>query len=84
MLDADRVRILLKARCKRAGGWEKWAEKHGLPPTSVRNWYFGLRDPGEKLLEIMGLEKVVGYQYKGKMKPRKHGEFGTIYGEADE
>lgn len=61
-MDRNKVVGLLALAVEKSGGQAEFARKH-----SVSNGYVGdalalRRDPGKKLLDILGLEKVVTYR----------------------
>ena len=84
MLTLERIHYLFKKRVQRLGGYENFAKKYDIPAPTVHGVYYGLRNPGTRILDIMGIEKVTIYRYKNKGRSKKEGQFGTIYGEADE
>lgn len=44
------------------GSQTAFAEDKGLSPTYVSDVIRGRRDPGEKILNILGLKKVIRYE----------------------
>lgn len=56
--------LLLKDECARAGGQKAWAEKNGMSAAHVNDVLWSRKDPGEKILNALGLVKVVTYVRK--------------------
>lgn len=46
----------------------EYARKNGLSPSYVGEVITGRREPGEKILAALGLERVVSYRKKGAAK----------------
>ncbi|GGD43958.1 hypothetical protein [Aureimonas glaciei] len=61
MTAAD-VRQILAAACRTAGSAKAWAAANGCSPSYVAEVLAGTRDPGPKILDGLGVEKVVGYR----------------------
>jgi len=63
-MDANEVRLKLD----RAAGENRseYARKHSLSPAYVNDVLRGQREPGKKVLDSLGLEKVVSYRRKAK------------------
>ena len=47
-----------------AGSQKQWADDHGISYAYVNDVLLGRREPGEKMLDALGLVKVVTYQRK--------------------
>jgi hypothetical protein len=64
-LDADDVRRLLARRIfdEAAGNRAAWAKNHGLSGAYVNDVLNGQRDPGKKILNVLGLEVVRHYRW---------------------
>jgi hypothetical protein len=59
LLLADDVRKILLEAC--AGNQRAWADRHGVSPQHVTNVLNNHREPQGKILEALGLERVVIY-----------------------
>ena len=55
---------MLRRKCEEAGGQGKFGEKHGVSAPYLSDVLNRRRDPGEKVLEALGLERVVTYKVK--------------------
>ena len=62
MMTLDDVRELLRQECERAGSQVAWAKAHGMAAAYVSDVIHGRRDPGGKLLDALGLDRVVTYR----------------------
>ena len=61
-MTADEVRALLREACRKAGSQSAWAEEHDMSTTLVSDVIRGRREPGDKVLAALGLERVVTYR----------------------
>jgi hypothetical protein len=52
----------LREACDAAGSVKGWAARHGLHWAYVYNVLLGKKRPAEKILESLGLERVVMYR----------------------
>ena len=55
----------LELSCRAAGSQQAFAKAHGISPQYLSDVLRGRRDPGQKLLDAMGLKRVVSYQQNG-------------------
>lgn len=63
-MNVEAVRKLLAARIKKAGSRAAFAEEAGISRSLVTEVMQGTREPGEAILNALGLEKVVNYRRK--------------------
>ena len=61
----DVIRLLGMA-CSAQGSQYQWATKHRLSPAYVSDVLNGRREPGEKMLSALGVERVVLYRLVGR------------------
>lgn len=47
-------------------GQAAWARAHGISPAYVNDVLHGRRDPGPKILDAIGFEKMITYRPKDK------------------
>jgi hypothetical protein len=57
-MTADEVRVLLREACRKAGSQSAWAEEHNVSGSYVSDLVHGRREPGDKVLAALGLERV--------------------------
>jgi hypothetical protein len=57
----DVIKALQKA-CAEAGDQKTWAAAHGLSGAYISDVIRGRRDPGERILTALGLERVTTYR----------------------
>lgn len=69
-LDSLEVHRRLAAACKKAGSQKAWAEAHGLSAAYVCDVLSARREPGQSILDALGLVRIVRY----RVKPIKKGE----------
>lgn len=69
-MNADKVIALLRDECSRAGSQRAWAMKHGISAPYVADVLRGRREPAGKVLDALGLERVVTYEPTRKGKAR--------------
>lgn len=67
-LDSIEVCRRLSAACKAAGSQRAWAEKNGVSPAYVCDVINARRDPGQSILNALGLVRVVRYRTKSIAK----------------
>lgn len=60
-MDANAVRRLLSQAVSKTSV-TGWAETHGVDRVHVHQVLSGRREPGDKILEPLGLIRVVSYQ----------------------
>lgn len=58
------VRKILE-REARLGTQAGWAKVHGVSPQHLSDTLLGRRDLGPKILDALGIERVVTYRYRG-------------------
>jgi hypothetical protein len=61
-LDSIEVCRRLSAACKNAGSQKAFAEKHNLSPAYVCDVLNARREPGQSILDALGLIRVVRYR----------------------
>jgi len=65
-MTADHVRLRLRAHLNERGYSQKqWAKLHGISPSYVSDFLGGRREPGELILDAMGLHAMTTYEPKG-------------------
>lgn len=65
-MTADQVRGLMK---RAAGDSQKaWADRHKISASFVSDVLLGRREPAGKILDALGLERVVSYRKKAVPK----------------
>ncbi len=52
---------LLREACKQAGGQVEWARRHGVSKSYVGAVLNAECEPGQKILDALGLVRVVSY-----------------------
>lgn len=55
---------LLRDACETAGSQRAWADGHGLSTAYVCDVLGGRRQPGKKVLDALGCERVTRYREK--------------------
>lgn len=63
-LDSIEVHRRLVAACKKAGSQKAFAEKHGLSTAYVCDVLNSRREPGQSILDALGLVRVVRYRVR--------------------
>lgn len=58
----DQVKEFLRKECAKAGGQAAWAKAHGISPSYVSDAMQSRREPGDKILDALGLVRVVTYR----------------------
>ena len=58
----DHVLALLRRACQEAGSMNRWAAAHGMSQNYVCDVVNGKRDPGPKILAVLGIERIVTYR----------------------
>ena len=63
-MNKEQVVDLLRAAVEKAGpgGQSAWAREHGVATAYVSDVLKGRRDPGAKLLDALGIERIVTYR----------------------
>lgn len=61
-MTAAGVRDLLRQACDASGSQQAWAQEHGVSPQYVGDVLLGRREPGDKILDGLGLRKIVTYE----------------------
>lgn len=67
-LDSVEVCRRLSAACKNAGSQKAFAEKHGLSGAYVCDVLNARREPGQSILDALGLVRVVRYRVRSAKK----------------
>lgn len=65
-MNVQQIRDKLTRRVNRDGGQSEFARSIGTSPGYVNDVLSGRRDPGDKILNALGLERVTVYQRKRK------------------
>ena len=60
-MTADEVRDRMRQACQKAGSAKAWADMHGISPSYLNDALGGRRTPGAKILEALGLTRIVIY-----------------------
>lgn len=76
-LDSVDVCRRLTAACKKAGGQKAWAEQHSVSPAYVSDVVNSRREPGQSILDALGLVRVVRYRAKSLTAPKGKKEEGV-------
>lgn len=63
-MDADEVRARLRAAVGASKSAAAWARDHDVSPQFVSDVLLGNRDPGDKVLAALGLERIITFQEK--------------------
>ncbi|MEO9787543.1 MAG: transcriptional regulator [Aurantimonas coralicida] len=61
-MTAAGVRDLLRQACADAGSQQAWATANGVSPQYVGDVLLGRREPGDKILDGLGVRKIVTYE----------------------
>ncbi len=64
MITHDELIELIRAAAKGAGSQRALARQWDVTPSYITDLLYGLRDPGPKILEALGYERLVFYQKK--------------------
>lgn len=59
-MDAERVLKILSERC--GDNVSAWAREHDISPAYVSDVLHRRREPGEKILTALGIERVIEYR----------------------
>lgn len=65
MLTEEELIDRLRTVVAQAGSQKDFAQQHGLSEQYLSDVLRGRREPGQKILEALGVERVVGYREKG-------------------
>lgn len=63
----------LRAACERAGSQKRWAQINGVSDAYVCDVLSGRREPGDAILNGLGLERVVSYRRRVMLAARPGG-----------
>ena len=63
-MTVEDVRRILSEACRKAGSQVAWAQAHGVSAPYVNDVLRGNREPGNKILDALELDKVVTYRKK--------------------
>jgi DNA-binding transcriptional regulator YdaS (Cro superfamily) len=72
-MDIEDVMRLVQAECDKAGSASAWARKLGVTRAYMSDILSRRRDPGPKVLDALGLEKVTRVSYEWKSRRGKRG-----------
>ena len=67
MLTETQVIERLRAACEAAGSQRAFAQAHQFTPAYVHDVLHGRRPPADRILDALGLERVVIYQEKERL-----------------
>lgn len=67
IVDPNEVLSVLRSAIQDEGSQLNFARKHNISPPYISDALKGRRDPGEKILTALGLERVVNYRKRGKV-----------------
>lgn len=70
MLSADDVRTWLKDRARVMGSQRELAKKIGISQAYLCHLLTGKREPAGKVLDFLGVQRVVGYKCTNGIKAR--------------
>lgn len=59
-MTVDEVRLLMKERMN--GNAKAWCKEHDVAASYISDVMTGRREPGAKILDALGLVKVVSYE----------------------
>ncbi len=62
MLTEDDVRERLRAAIDAAGSQQEFARRMGISAQYINDVVRGRREPGQKILDALGIERVVSYR----------------------
>ena len=62
ILTPKEMRIRLREACTDAGSVKQWADRNGLHWAHVYNVLLGKKEPGERVLAPLELERIVVYR----------------------
>lgn len=62
MLNTEQARALLARQCKDAGGLRCWADQNHIAVSYVSQVLARRLEPGKKILDVLGLQRVIRYQ----------------------
>ena len=54
-LSLSEIYAILRSECAKAGGQAKWASAHGISPQHVNDVLNARRDPGNRMMDVLGL-----------------------------
>lgn len=63
-MNAGEVRDLLRNACDKAGDQKTFSEKTGISQQYISDVLRGKREPGQAILDVLGLERIVSYQVR--------------------
>lgn len=63
-MNTEQVRLLLRQQIDKEDSAAAWATKHKMSRVYVSDVLAGRREPGDKILEALGLVKIVLYRRK--------------------
>ncbi len=61
-MTAEQVREMLQAAFKEARSGSAWAKQHGVSIQYAADVASGKREPGAKICQALGIERVVSYR----------------------
>jgi hypothetical protein len=56
------VKDMLREACLKAGSQAIWAQQHGVSASYVSDVIQGRREPGDKVLKALGLDRIIIYK----------------------
>jgi hypothetical protein len=61
-VNSESVRLMLRTACSDVGGRKYFAAKVGVSQQYICDVLLGRKEPGKKILQALGLERVVTYR----------------------
>lgn len=61
-MTSDDVRRMIAKQAEDVGSVSLWAKRHGVSQAYVAHVLNGRQEPGQKLLEALGIERVTTYR----------------------
>ena len=66
MISRDAMIALIRSACQQAGSQRKLAQAWDVSPSYITDLLAGMRDPGPKILDALGYERIVLYRRKSE------------------
>jgi len=61
-MTVDDVRALLRQEIEKHGTAKAWADAHKLAPSYVSDVLKGNREPADRIMDALGLQRLVTYE----------------------
>lgn len=62
MFTIEETREKLRQACRESGGQSAWCQKHGITAPFLSEILRGRRDPTERVVRLIGLERVMMFR----------------------